>query len=70
MESHLHEELEFLVLHREAQKYPGTKTLINPAEDNRKKQCERGETKPNSNAIHPRKRRSKPTYTYTPSRSK
>ena len=29
--------------------------MINPAEDNRKKQCKRNEAKPNSNAIHPRK---------------
>ena len=33
-----------------AQKHPGVKTTINPAEDNRRKQCKPNETKPNSNS--------------------
>ena len=40
----------------QAQEHPGIKTTINPAEDNRTKQCRPNETKPNSNAMHPRTR--------------
>ena len=36
----------------QAQQHPGVKTAINPAEDNRKKQCKPNETKRTSNAIH------------------
>ena len=38
--------------------------------DNCKKQCRHKETKPNSNAIHPRKRHNNPTNSHTPSRIK
>ena len=53
----------------QAQQHPGSKTTINPAEDNRKKQCRPDETKPNSNATHhrDRKRHNNPTHSYTPS---
>ena len=34
--------------------------------DNRKKQCRPNETKPNSNALHPRKTHNIPTNTRTP----
>ena len=44
----------------QAQQHPGINTASNPAEDNRKKQCRPNETKPNSNAIHTRKRHNKP----------
>ena len=54
----------------QAQQHPGIKTTINPAEDNRKKQCRPNETKPNSNAIHPHKRHNNRTHSYTPSRIK
>ena len=54
----------------QAQQQPGTKTTINPAQVNRKKQCGPNETKPNSNAIHPRKRQNSPTNNHTPSRIK
>ena len=36
----------------EAERHPHTETTINPAEDNRKKQCKPDETKPISSAIH------------------
>ena len=45
----------------QAQQHPGIKTIINPAEDNRKKQCRPNDTKRNSNAIHPLKRHNDPT---------
>ena len=39
---------------------------VNPAEDNRKKQCERNETKPNAITINPRNRHNNPTHSLTP----
>ena len=47
---------------QQAQQHPGTKAAINPAEDNRKKQCKPYTTEPNPNAIHPRKRHNNPTH--------
>ena len=44
--------------------------MSNPTEDKRKKQCKPNETKPTSNAIHPRKRHNNPTHSHTPSRVK
>ena len=55
-----------LVCHMEkaeyAQQHPGTKTTINPAEDNRKKQCKPDKTNPNPITISPRKRYNIPTH--------
>ena len=54
----------------QAKQHPGPKTTVNPAQDNRKKQCRTNETKPNSNAIHARKRRNNPPHSHTRSRIK
>ena len=50
-----------------AQQHPGPKTTVNPAQDNRKKQCKPNKTKPHSNVIHPRKRHNDPTHSHAPS---
>ena len=46
----------------QAQQHPGTKTTINLAEDNRKKQCKPNEPKPYSVTINPGKRHNNPTH--------
>ena len=53
----------------EAQQHPGTKSTINPAEDNCKKQCGPNETTPNAITMDPRKRHNIPTQ-LNPSRIK
>ena len=61
-----------MVLHGEGKIWPATprnlKTTINPAEDNRKKQCKPNETRPDSNTIHAHTRHSNFTRSQTPSR--
>ena len=44
----------------QAQQHPGTKTTINPGEDNRKKQCKPNQTKSNSITMNPRRRHNNP----------
>ena len=65
--SHMLEHAEYVCSRRRqnteyAKQHPGTKTAINPAEDNCKKQCDRNDvdTKPNAITISSRQRR---TYT-------
>ena len=58
------------VLHGESNRGQASpRTKINACA-NRKKQCRPNETKPYSNATHPRKRQNDPTNGHTPSRIK
>ena len=47
----------------QSEQHLGIKTTINPAEDNRKKQCKPNQTNPKSDVIHPSKSHTVPAHT-------